>query len=595
MMLADDQRSRSTRARCCSSRSILLIGWFAAADARRAPDVVPDVRDRVLRLAARRARGGDLGGAPRHDGGPAPAHRPVQHPRDDGVRDRVRLHGAARREGPVRAARPAAAGPAPGPAGAANARAAAALPPGARHRASATGCCTDGSRRRRASRTRSSGPGSARRSRDCGGMFIKLGQVASTRSDLLPAPVIAELTQLQTAVAPGRPRRDPRGRRGGARPPRRGGVRGVRLDPARRRVDRSGPPRDARLRGRRRREGAAARGRRRRQPRHAGDAQPGPLRAAPDVDRPPHRRRHPRPRVHRRGERRARLHQPRDRPESGSATTGADDAGIHIPAVHLDLCTQRLLVLEEVSGVPVSDQAALDASPVPREELADRLLQLLPRPDPRGRRVPRRPAPGQHPARRGRHAEPARLRVHRHPRPRRPSRRSAACSLASTLNDPELLQRSVLTISPPPPGTDLGALEADLGRFMVAARERRDRLRRRDAQGDDRGAPAQPPAGADVAHVAQPRAHHARRDAAHDGPALRVRGAGPGARERRWSMPAADTDAMQEQLQKELLRAMPSLRTLPGHAEAIGGQLRSGPADDADRPVRGRRRGDVRP
>ena len=29
-------------------------------------------------------------------------------------------------------------------------------------------------------------------------------------------------------------------------------------------------------------------------------------------------------------------------------------------------------------------------------------------------------------------------------------------------------------------------------------------------------------------------------------------------------------------MQKELLRAMPSLRTLPGHAEAIGGQLRSG-------------------
>ena len=36
-------------------------------------------------------------------------------------------------------------------------------------------------------------------------MFIKLGQVASTRSDLLPAPVIAELTQLQTAVPPADP------------------------------------------------------------------------------------------------------------------------------------------------------------------------------------------------------------------------------------------------------------------------------------------------------------------------------------------------------------------------------------------------------
>ena len=33
---------------------------------------------------------------------------------------------------------------------------------------------------------------------------------------------------------------------------------------------------------------------------------------------------------------------------------------------------------------------------------------------------------------------------------------------------------------------------------------------------------------------------------------------------------------MQEQLQKELLRALPSLRTLPGHVEAIAAQLRGG-------------------
>ena len=76
-----------------------------------------------------------------------------------------------------------------------------------------------------------------------------------------------------------------------------------------------------------------------------------------------------------------------------------DDEGIHIPAVHLELCTRRLLVLEEVSGRPVSDQAALDASPVPRDELAERLLALLPRADPRGRGVPRRPASRQHPRR----------------------------------------------------------------------------------------------------------------------------------------------------------------------------------------------------
>ncbi len=37
---------------------------------------------------------------------------------------------------------------------------------------------------------------------DCGGMFIKFGQIASTRTDLLPAPLIAELADLQSNVKP---------------------------------------------------------------------------------------------------------------------------------------------------------------------------------------------------------------------------------------------------------------------------------------------------------------------------------------------------------------------------------------------------------
>lgn len=37
---------------------------------------------------------------------------------------------------------------------------------------------------------------------ECGGMFVKLGQVLSTRSDLLPAEMIAELSGLQDDVAP---------------------------------------------------------------------------------------------------------------------------------------------------------------------------------------------------------------------------------------------------------------------------------------------------------------------------------------------------------------------------------------------------------
>ena len=38
----------------------------------------------------------------------------------------------------------------------------------------------------------------------------------------------------------------------------------------------------------------------------------------------------------------------------------------------------------------------------------------------------------------------------------------------------------------------------------------------------------------------------------------------------------ADSDALQAQLNQELLRSLPSLRTLPDSAEAIANQLRSG-------------------
>lgn len=37
---------------------------------------------------------------------------------------------------------------------------------------------------------------------ECGGMFIKLGQVASTRTELLPEPVITELSRLRASAAP---------------------------------------------------------------------------------------------------------------------------------------------------------------------------------------------------------------------------------------------------------------------------------------------------------------------------------------------------------------------------------------------------------
>ena len=64
-------------------------------------------------------------------------------------------------------------------------------------------------RLRAAARAGRAGAPAARRLRlaleECGGMFVKLGQILSTRADLLPAGVVAELSRLQDQVAPAPP------------------------------------------------------------------------------------------------------------------------------------------------------------------------------------------------------------------------------------------------------------------------------------------------------------------------------------------------------------------------------------------------------
>jgi ubiquinone biosynthesis protein len=52
----------------------------------------------------------------------------------------------------------------------------------------------------------------------------------------------------------------------------------------------------------------------------------------------------------------------------------ASDVGVGIPIVHPTLSTERLLVMDEVVGRSVSDTAAVDAVPVSRPELARHLL-----------------------------------------------------------------------------------------------------------------------------------------------------------------------------------------------------------------------------
>lgn len=50
------------------------------------------------------------------------------------------------------------------------------------------------------------------------------------------------------------------------------------------------------------------------------------------------------------------------------------DAGVAFPEIYADLTTRRVLVMEEVLGSPISDQAAVDSCGVPRRELAEHLL-----------------------------------------------------------------------------------------------------------------------------------------------------------------------------------------------------------------------------
>ena len=81
-----------------------------------------------------------------------------------------------------------------------------------------------------------------------GGVYIKLGQIAATRVDLLPPEICAELAELQNRVAARADRADQAGDRGGDRRRGRDGVRRVRLGAAGRGVDQPDLSRAAALR-----------------------------------------------------------------------------------------------------------------------------------------------------------------------------------------------------------------------------------------------------------------------------------------------------------------------------------------------------------
>lgn len=249
------------------------------------------------------------------------------------------------------------------------------------------------------------------------------------------------------------------------------------------------------------------------------------------------------------------------------------DKGIHIPKVHLELSTRRLIVFEEIEGKPISDQAALIASPLPRRELADRLLATY----------------------LGQILEDGIFHADPHPGNVLLGRDGTIYLLdfgatgildgatleglggivvAVTLNDSDLFQRAVLGIAPPPAGVDTGQLTSDLARFLAVHIQQSGgfdiEMFKAMIELLQRHRVTVPPSLAVLAralitldgtlHLIAPAYPLAERVTEVAKPLL---------------SPFRPSELV-EQVQRELLRTMPALRSLPGHAEAVAAQLRAG-------------------
>ncbi len=248
----------------------------------------------------------------------------------------------------------------------------------------------------------------------------------------------------------------------------------------------------------------------------------------------------------------------------------AGDEGISFPRVYTTLSTSRVLVMEEVLGRPVSDQDAIDASPVPRDELARRLLssflgQVL--------------EDGQF------HGDP-------HPGNifvdaagelwmldfgsvgRLDARSSAGLrgiALGIAAADPALLARAARDLAGDAGLADLRALEADMANELTQLQQGGidPKLISQVLAVMERHGMRPPPSMALLARALLT----LEGTLSIIAPAFSVRGASS------QIVRVDHAEAVgtpEEILQHEALRALPSLRTLPEHAEAISEQLRSG-------------------
>jgi ubiquinone biosynthesis protein len=210
-----------------------------------------------------------------------------------------------------------------------------------------------------------------------GGMFVKLGQVMSTRSDLLPPSVVQELSRLQDSVAPADPV----------------AMRAVVESELGRRVEEVFSEFDweplaaasiAQAYRARLRDGEAVVVKVQR-PGIADDVERDvlvleQLAATAEARTPAAREYHL---IELAGEFTAVLRQELDfRLEARNLTTvaanvAATQPAVHVPAVRPELTTSRLLVMEQLDGLSVRDAERLDAAGLDRPALADALLRCL--------------------------------------------------------------------------------------------------------------------------------------------------------------------------------------------------------------------------
>ena len=229
---------------------------------------------------------------------------------------------------------------------------------------------------------------------------MKLGQIASTRPDVMPADVITELKKLQDDVRRSRSRRSRRpSRRASARRSTRSSSASTRSRSPPRRSARCIAPCSSTPDGPSdgRREGAAPE--RRAPPSRATSSSSTSLAAAARARRSPRRastrRRGLVAAVRSRDHQRARLHARRPRtPSASRRTSRAHREVVRFPQVYKEASSKHVLTLEFFDGQKV-DEAVRDArrhGPGDREERGRRRHQD----DLRGRLLPRRSAPRQH-------------------------------------------------------------------------------------------------------------------------------------------------------------------------------------------------------